>query len=460
MQRRRFLSLVGGAGLGAQTTRKPNIVFVLADDMGWGDLSCYGNRNLKTPGIDRLAHEGTLFTQFYVCGSVCSPSRTAFTTGHYPARHRVHGHFATEELNTNRGMPHFLDPSVPTLARQLKKAGYITAHYGKWHLGHNGNAPMPDAYGFYEHKSVTSMETRWQEQGPGFRARSSAQFVDWGIEFAEKNRDRPFYMQLWMLLPHATLDPTPEQLKPFEGQGPGFGTKHLGANQIYNASVHDLDTQVGRLLKKLDELGLAENTIVVYSSDNGPEDIHIRNASHAAYGSPGPFRGRKRSLYEGGVRVPFLVRWPARVPRGKVNDKTVVAAVDFLPTLLEIAGVAPEGAVDGESMADVFAGKARARVKPVHWEWRFNIAGYYANKSPTLSIREGDWKLLFNPDQSRVELYDIPRDPYENTNLAAANPSVVKRMMARALAWQKTLPSGPVDPGAGSLAYPMPKGNL
>jgi N-acetylgalactosamine-6-sulfatase len=455
-----FLSTLAGTLAPAQTTRKPNIVFILADDMGWGDLSCYGNRGLKTPGIDRLAQEGMLFTQFYVCGPVCSPSRTAFTTGHFPARHRVHGHFATEELNTNRGMPHFLDPSVPTLARQLKKAGYTTVHYGKWHLGHNGNAPMPDAYGFDEHKSVTSMETRWQEQAAGFRARSSAQFVDWGIEFAEKNRDRPFYMQLWMLLPHATLDPTPEQLKPFAGQGPGNGTKHLGANQIYNASVHDLDSQVGRLLKKLDELGLAENTIVVYSSDNGPEDIHIRNASHSAYGSPGPFRGRKRSLYEGGVRVPFLVRWPARVPRGKVNDKTVVAAVDFLPTLLEIAGVAPEGAVDGESMADVFAGKARARVKPVHWEWRFNIAGYYANKSPMLSIRDGDWKLLFNPDRSRVELYDIPRDPYENTNLAAANPDVVKALMEKALAWQKTLPAGPVDPGAGSLAYPMPKGNL
>ncbi|MBM3786524.1 MAG: N-acetylgalactosamine 6-sulfate sulfatase (GALNS) [Acidobacteria bacterium] len=459
MRRRLFFPTLLAPLAQAQPSR-PNIIFILADDMGWGDLSCYGNRGMKTPGIDRLAREGTLFTQFYVGGSVCSPSRTAFTTGHYPARHRVHGHFATAEMNAKRGMPDFLDPRVPTLARQLGKAGYRTAHFGKWHLGHNPGAPMPDAYGFAEHKSVTSNETRWIEAGPGFRAESSRVFVDWSIDFITRNRAEPFYLQLWTLLPHAPLAPTPEQLAPFVKDGPIGG--HLGAHQIYNASLRDLDTQIGRLLAKLDELGLAENTIVVFSSDNGPEDIHIRNASHSAYGSPGPFRGRKRSLYEGGIRVPFLVRWPAKVPKGGVNDTTVVTAVDLLPTLLHFAGVAPEqnAALDGENLQDVFAGKPRLRSRPVFWEWRFQIAGYYANKSPMLAIRDAEWKLLMNPDGSRVELYNIPKDPWEMTNMAFHHPSMVKNLRGKLLSWQRTLPPGPVDPGAGQLDYPMPKGNL
>jgi arylsulfatase A-like enzyme len=459
MRRREFLQALAGPAAMGPAGGKPNIIFILADDLWWGDLNCYGNRNLKTPGMDRLAKEGTLFTQFYVNGPVCSPSRAGFFTGRYPGRHGIHGHFATEELNRRRGMPNYLPEGTPNVARTLRAAGYATAHFGKWHLGNNGGAPLPGAYGFDVHRSVSSTDPQWVENAPGFRAQSSRVFVDWGLEFIREQKGRPFYLQLWMLVPHAPLAPTEAQLAPFAKTGPADTVPHKGAHQIYNASVADLDTQVGRLLAELDKMGLAGNTMVILSSDNGPEDIHIRNASHSAFGSPGPFRGRKRSLYEGGVRVPFLVRWPGRTPAGKVNATTAVSGVDLLPTLAAAAGVKVDDAVglDGEEMLDVFVGTARSRKKPLFWEWRFQIAGYYANKSPILAMRDGDWKLLMNPDRSRVELYDIPRDPYELTNLAAREPKVVEKLARRMLSWQAELPKGPMDEGAGSLAYPMPR---
>jgi len=456
MNRRDFLvSSLTVPALRAQS-RPPNVLFILADDLGWGDLSCYGNQRIKTPNLDAIARQGTLFSQFYVAGSVCSPSRTGFMTGRFPARYRIHGHIATEQFNAQRGMPNFLDPSAPNIARTLRQAGYETAHFGKWHLGHGQGALLPDAYGFSHHKTVTSNETRWQEQGPGFRAKSTAWMVDNTIEFLEQNRSRPFYINFWTLLPHATLEPTEEQMKPFERFRPNT-REHRGAAQVYYASLNDLDTQIGRLMKRLEEMDLARNTIVLFSSDNGPEDIHISNAVHSAIGSPGPFRGRKRSLYEGGVRVPLLARWPGRIPANRVDESSVLGGVDFYPTLSKLAGLPAPAGVDGEDVSDIWTGASRPRRKPLFWEWRFNIAGYNVNRSPMLSMRDGDWKLMMNPDRSRVELYDIPRDPMELNNQAAGKPEVVARMSAALLAWQKTLPPGPVEPAAGRNDYPWPR---
>lgn len=450
--------LIGAPALlrGQATAERPNVLFILADDMGWGDPSCYGNPRMKTPNIDRLAAEGSLFTQFYVCGSVCSPSRSAFMTGMFPARNRIHGHFATEENNQARGMPNFLDPKRPTVARALKEAGYRTGHFGKWHLGRFTGAPLPDAYGFDTHMSVASNETRFEEMAPGFRARSSKWIVDNALAFIRSGKG-PFYAQLWTLLPHAPLSPTAEQLKPFARMQPGPDVPWPGAQQIYHASLRNLDEELGRLFNELEKDGLAKNTLIVMSSDNGPEDIHITNASHAAFGTPGPFRGRKRSLYEGGVRVPFLVRWPGRVPARRVESKAVVAGVDFFPTVAKIAGLrAPEG-VDGDDQSDVLLGASRDRRRPLFWEWRFNVAGYAHNRSPILSMREGDWKLLFNPDGSRAELYRIPEDPMELNNRAPMEADRVRAMMAKALAWQKTLPAGPMDASAGKNDWAWPK---
>lgn len=455
--RRELLAAGVAPWLNARSANPPNVIFILADDMGWGDLSCYGNPRMKTPNLDRLASQGAQFTQFYVNGSVCSPTRSAFMTGMFPACNRMHGHLATEELNAKRAMPNFLDPRVPNVAATMRSAGYRTGHFGKWHLGRGKDAPMPDAYGFDEHKSVNSNETRWDDLDPGFRAQSSRWIVDNALEFVRQGtRTQPFYAQLWMLLPHAPLAPTPEQLAPFAKLQPGPHVPWPGAQQIYNASLFDLDTQVGRLLTELEKAGLADDTLVVFSSDNGPEDIHIGNASHSAFGTPGPFRGRKRSLYEGGIRVPGIFRWPGRIPAGRVDQRAVVSGVDLFPTLARLCGrTAPEN-IDGEDVMDVLGGAHRARRKPLMWEWRFNVAGYAVNRSPILAMREAEWKLLMNPDRSRVELYQIPQDPMEMNNLAAGNPKTVKSMADRLLAWQKTLPPGPMDATAGRNDWNWP----
>jgi len=436
----------------------PNIIFILADDLGWGDLSCYGNPYFKTPNLDRLAAQGTLYTNFYVNGSVCSPSRCAFFTGQYPARQRIHGHFATPAQNQARGMPDWLDARVPNVAALLKRAGYRTAHIGKWHLGQpNPEAPKIEAYGF---DFVGTGETGGavvRKDDAHFRARSTELFVDQALEFIKKSGTQPFYLQLWTLVPHATLNPTPEQMQPFAKLSPQ-NVPHKSAKTIYYASVADLDRQVGRLLDELDKLGLADNTIVFFSSDNGPEDIHILNAGHSGIGSAGPFRGRKRSLYEGGVRVPFLVRWPARVPAKRIDEEAVLAGVDFLPSLCKLAGarLPDDFKGDGEDMSDVLLDKSRPRQRPLLWQWRFNIAGDVFHKSPILAIRDGKWKLHLNPDRSRVELYDIPRDPTQLQNLAAQHSDVVERLAAQALKWHESLPPGPMDPSAGKLVLPWP----
>jgi arylsulfatase A-like enzyme len=438
---------------------KPNIIFILADDLGWGDLSCYGNPYFKTPNLDRLAAQGTLFTHFYVNGSVCSPSRCAFLTGQYPARQRIHGHFATPEQNKARGMPDWLDPQVPNLASLLRRAGYATAHIGKWHLGRGNSAGAPtiDKYGFDFVGTGERGGAKISNDDPYFRARSTELFVDEALGFIRKHAKKPFYLQLWTLVPHATLNPTPEQMKPFEKHSSPNVT-HKSARTVYYASVAELDKQVGRLLDELEKMGLADDTIIVFSSDNGPEDIFILNAGHSGVGSAGPFRGRKRSLYEGGVRVPFLVRWPGQVPAKRIDEEAILAGVDFLPTLAKLSGAKLPDRYDGdgEDMSDVLLGKPRQRSRPLLWEWRFNIAGDPVHKSPILAIREGKWKLHLNPDRSRMELYDIPRDPTQLDNVAEKHPGVVERLAELALTWQRGLPVGPMDPNAGKLALPWP----
>jgi arylsulfatase A-like enzyme len=438
---------------------RPNVIFILADDLGWGDLGCYGHNLLKTPRLDRLAREGTLFTHFYVNGSVCSPSRCAFMTSNYPARQRIHGHYATHEQNAARGMNNWLDPRVPNTARLLHDAGYATAHFGKWHLGSGEGAPAPAEYGFDVTRTVNANGPTWDEVDLTFRARSTAAFVDETLKFVEGHKDQPFYVNLWTLVPHATLNPTEEQMKPYENLGAGGKNfPHKSAAQIYYASVTDLDAQIGRLLDGLEKLGVADNTLVLFSSDNGPEDIHIRNAGHSGIGSAGPFRGRKRSLYEGGVRVPFIIRWPGKVPAGRIDDTSVLAAVDFLPTICKLAGVAvpADHPLDGEDAGDIWLGAARARRQPLMWEWRFRIAGEVFHHSPMLAIREGNWKLYLNPDRSRVELYDMARDPTQLSSVADKHPDVVARLSEQVLGWQKSLPPGPTDPEAGGNSYPWP----
>lgn len=434
--------------------KRPNFIFIFGDDWGWGDLGCYGHHQIKTPHLDQLADQGILFTQFYVTSPVCSPSRTGFLTGQFPSRLGVHAHFAAPDLNAKRQLPDWLDPNVVTVTDLLKGAGYKTGHFGKWHLGGgpNGQPDAPEAkeYGFDDNRVFNGNGPDW-DAGKENRHKSTEVIVDETIRFIEANKGGPFYVQAWLLDTHAYLAPTDEQREPYKNLG--------GALEVYYAAATAADKQIGRLLAKLDELGLADDTVVVFSSDNGPEDISIVNASHSGVGSAGPFRGRKRSLYEGGVRTPFIARWPSHIPAGKVDKDTVLSGVDFLPTVCGLAGIAvPEQMeLDGEDLSPALLGTPKDRAKPLMWEFRFGVVGHVINKSPTLAIREGNWKLLMNPDRSRLELYDIPEDPSELTNVAASNPEVVQKLETQVLAWSETLPGDYHDPGAGVNAYAWPE---
>jgi arylsulfatase A-like enzyme len=447
---------------GEATNARPNVVFILTDDQGWADAHFAGHPYVKTPNLDRLAGQSTWFRQFYVAATVCSPSRCGFMTSHYPARHEIHGHFADHAQNKARAMPDWLDPKTVTITRLLQEAGYATGHFGKWHLGSGAGAPPPSAYGLDDSRTVNSLGPALGGEGaeakdPYFRAKSSAMIVDETIRFIRANQDRPFYVNVWTLLPHAPLKPTPEQLQVYaalapHADDPAFGPwmqKYLaGAKdlksqmQVFCASLTDLDAQIGRLLQALDDLKLAGNTIVFLSSDNGAEDYRIGNASNAGVGNTGPLRARKRSMYEGGIRTFGLVRWPGHVPAGRVDETSVIGGVDWLPTICHLAGVAvPEGVrPDGEDVSDLWMGASRPRRNPLYWEWLFPVAGGGAYQPPRLAVRDGDWKLLVNHDGGGAELYEIPKDAGEEHNVAAEYPDRVKDLTAKVLAWQKSLP--------------------
>lgn len=448
--------------------RRPNIIFLLTDDQGWGDAAAWGHPYYKTPNLDRLTRESRRFGQFYVANPVCSPSRTAFMTGCYPARFRVHGHFATHEQNEARAMPDWLDPKVMTITRQFKDAGYVTGHFGKWHLGSGEGAPEPGAYGIDDYVTLVSNGPQLRDKNAPpeehWWGKSTGIIMDHALAFLRQNRDKPFYLNIWTLVPHAKLDPTPEQLAVYKdlnprADHPAFGkwtqdyyrdAEDLRSQmQVFAASITDLDTQIGRLLDTLKELGLEENTILFFSSDNGPEDYHIRNAANAGVGFAGPHRARKRSLYEGGLRQPLLVRWPGRIAPGVFDETSVVGSVDFLPTVCALTGVKlpDELKLDGENVSDILlTGATRPRKGPLYWEWRSSVAGNPDFAPPPVSIRDGKWKLMTTVDRSRVELYDILADQAEMENVAAAHPEVVERLTRLALDWKATLPPGEEQP--------------
>jgi len=451
-----LLAFVAFVGIPTFAAERPNVIFILTDDQGWGDAKFAGHPYVKTPNLDRLAREGTWFKQFYVAATVCSPSRAAFMTSHWPSRHHIHGHFASHEQNAARHMPDWLDPKVPTVTSLLQQAGYATGHFGKWHLGSGKDAPIPETYGIDVSRTVNSSGPQLGEESkdPFFRAKSTAMIVDETIQFIKANKDRPFYVNVWTLLPHAPLNPTPDQLAVYDKLAPSPGdftgwmrdyaanAKNLTSQmKIFCASLTDLDTQIGRLLDALDELNLARNTLVFFSSDNGPEDYRIGNAANAGVGNTGPLRARKRSMYEGGIRTFGIVRWPGRVAAGRVDETSVISGVDWLPTICKLTGVnvPPTLQPDGEDVSDIWLGRSRPRSKPLYWEWLFRVWGE-EYQPPVLAIRDGNWKLFVNHDGSRAELHDIPNDIAERRNLAAEHPDVVKALTAKALAWAKSLP--------------------
>ena len=432
-------------------TSKPNILFIFADDWGWGDLGCHGLKELKTPNIDRLASEGIDFYRFTVGNPVCSPSRTAILTGNYPARHSIHAAISRHERNVRRGMPDWLDPSVTLLPRLLKDAGYITGHFGKWHLSLHGSknitpeTPRPQAYGIDEAAVWTGPgRTVWENSsyadkaGKGFEPVAScymtAAAVEHTIRFISEAGDRPFYVNLWIKETHALVAATDEEKDVYPDMPE--------PRRTYYAAVTRADRLIGDLLDTLEKLGLERNTLVIFSSDNGPEDPHL-DPDHNRYynvGVTGGLRGRKRSLYLGGVNTPFIARWPGHIPAGQIDSTTVISAVDMLPTFLAVADIPlPEGYIqDGMNVLPALKGDQFIRTRPLYWEWR----GPY-NKEPNwpeLAMLEGNWTILMTKDQRRVELYDVVKDRGQQDNLAGKYPDRTQDMIKKLLRWKATLP--------------------
>jgi N-acetylgalactosamine-6-sulfatase len=445
--------------------KKPNVIFILTDDQGWGDLASYGHPYVKTPNIDRLAKEGTRFNQFYVNASVCAPSRVAFMSGQFPAKQNVHHIYMTEEFNRKHGVAPYLHPDVPTVGDIMKSKGYTTGHIGKWHLsGRTPQGPDPKELGFDFHK-ITHSEHIDPDYTKKWRAtkhpvtEASHWIMEDGIKFIEKHKNsgKPFYLNLWTLVPHGPLQPSPEELevyKKLEANPEDFESwmeeyadrarDFKDQMKIFCAALTSLDEAVGKLLDYLDSEGFAEDTLILFTSDNGPEDYHVGDSTNAGVGSPGITRGRKRSLYEGGIRVPCIVRWPGKVKANKLSN-AVWSAVDLMPTLASItnASLTNPSELDGEDVSDIWFGAEREHKKDLFWEWKYEIFGNEDDyRPPQLAIRDGQWKLLCNPDGSKAELYKIPNDFAEKNDLALAEPEIASTLKTKLLNWKKSIPEG------------------
>jgi arylsulfatase A-like enzyme len=442
---------------GVQAASRPNVIIILADDLGWGDLSCYGNKRARTPHLDRLAREGVRFTQFYVASPICSPSRCGLITGQFPARWRITSYLQTRAGNRAAEQADFLDPKAPSLPRTLKAAGYATAHIGKWHLGGGrdvDDAPRFSAYGYdlglgtYESPEraralglkFTPWDTR-REPDQVARHDRTRWMVDQALAFLNKHVDRPCFINLWLDDIHTPFRPSPDQRAAIK-------TDETMEIANYLAVLVEMDRQIGRLLDGLREKKRDASTIVVFAGDNGPQPSFERTRT-------GGLRGMKWSLYEGGIRTPLIARYPGRIPAGLVNETTVLGAVDLFPTVCQLCRVSPPRAVsfDGEDLSSAFLGKKPTRRNPLLWEYgrKPTPAGSKGSgpfpyprepgaKSPNIAIREGKWKLLVNADGSSPELYDLSSDPNESTNVKDRYEAETRRLTRRALQWRKSLP--------------------
>jgi arylsulfatase A-like enzyme len=435
--------------------QRPNFLFVLIDDMGYADLSCYGQKQIETPNIDRMAKEGIRFTQFYVNSPICSPSRTALMTGQFPARWRITSYLASRTEDRDRGIADWLDPKATTVARLLHDAGYATGHFGKWHMGGQrdvGNAPLITEYGF--DKSVTQFEglgdrilplcdkfdgqpaqryalgsdklgrgeITWMD-----RSKVTSGFVERALQFIRQaDQDgKPFYVDVW----------------PDDVHSPFFPPKSLRGNQtkkqLYLGVVRAMDEQLAPLFDYIrQQPTLRTNTLIIIASDNGPEP---------GAGSAGIFRGHKGNLYEGGVREPLITWGPgllADKARGTVNEKTVIAGVDLLPSLIELSGLQlGDAKLDGEDLSASMLGKAQqTRTKPLFWIRPPDRPGDDRETWPDLSVRDGDSKLLLMENGSGAQLYDLAHDPAETHNLSSQKPETVQRLSKELLDWRKSLP--------------------
>ncbi len=421
----------------ASAQQKPNIVFLLADDLGGSDLHCYGHPYSRTPNIDSLAKDGTRFTQFYAMGATCCPTRTALMTSKFAAS------YAKYPANGGFG-------ERVTITELLKKQGYATGHFGKWHIGPESK---PGTYGI-DAISGGDEEGGKKKKVADERGRD-AHIYDDAIKFIEKNKSGPFYVNVWGHISHNPVNPIdslvkrwsdlkvkdadfPEQMRMKIDEVRKAGGDVDDAMRRYLADVEALDDNVGMILKRLDELGLRESTLVVFSTDQGAD---MTKASQGGLrfnqmGFNGALRGGKHTHWEGGVRCPWIVRWPSHVPAGRTDEQSVISGVDWLPTLCAIAGVKINADdFEGEDASAAWLGKApHVRTKPLFWKTSSTGSEVY--------IREGPWKLRYptRKNGGELELYDILADAAESKNLADKNSDIVKKLSATIEAWIATLP--------------------
>ena len=428
--------------------RPPNVIYIMADDLGYGDLGSYGQEKIKTPHLDRMAREGTRFTQFYSGHTVCAPSRYALFTGRHTGHTLVRGNLGIEPRGD---VP--LQPEDTTLAEVFKAADYQAGLFGKWALGLKGTTGAPHRQGFdaflgYEDQSEAHHYYVDRLQGIEHSVTVNVDvdttqythdlLAEAALNFIGEHEAEPFFLYLPFTIPHKDLIVPKEALDPYldeqgnslfqEPDEPVEGNPH--PNATYAAMVSRLDRDVGRILKRLEALGLAENTIVFFTSDNGPHeegghDPEVTNSN-------GPLRGIKRDLYEGGVRVPMIAWGPGTVPAGRVSDH-VWAAWDVLPTLAELIGPEAPSGIDGLSMASAVTGRGEPpEHEYLYWEFH--------GGTPVEAVRAGRWKALRKPMLTgEIELYDLETDPGEQNNVADQHPRVVRRMH-RMLAKARTQP--------------------
>ena len=440
----------------AAAARPPNIVFIMADDLGYGQLGAYGQDAIKTPNLDRMAREGIRFTQFYAGSAICAPSRSTLMTGQHTGRTAIRGNREILPIGQSQ-----LPANDLTIAEVLKDAGYATGAFGKWGLGGPDSEGLPTRQGFdeffgylcqrrahfyypeflyrgdervpLEGNVVIDDAERHPGAGPPIRAEQYSHdlITDATLRFIETHRDQPFFLYVPSTIPHASIEVPAEALSSyldedgrsifpetaFEG---GHYSPQERPNAAYAAMISRLDRDVGRIIAKLEELDLAENTIVFFTSDNGP--AHSGGANPEFFNSSGPFRGTKRDLYEGGIRVPMLVWGPGHVPAGRVSGHTW-AMWDILPTAAELAGAAVPLNLDGISMRDaLLGGQAPSGHDYLYWE--------VYEQGSAQAVRMGDWKAVRRPMLTGdVELFDLNADIGETTDLAEENPELVKKML-------------------------------
>jgi arylsulfatase A-like enzyme len=414
------LALIGVAPLAA-AEQKPNIVLILADDLGINDLGCYGRKDQSTPNLDRLASQGMRFTNAYAACPVCSPTRASILTGKNPARLHL-----TTFLpgRTDAPSQKLLHPKInlqlpreeKTLADLLKDAGYVSACFGKWHLGGAGFGPEKRGFDVV-HAGKANTTPSDTEGGKGeYDLTAQAE------KFIEINKDRRFFLYLAHNNPHVPLAARPELVAKYRDS----------FNPIYAAMIETLDDSVGRVLAKLDALKLTERTIVVFNSDNG--GLHVLELPNTPATHNTPYRAGKGFLYEGGIRVPLIVRWPGHVAAGKVVDVPVIST-DWTPTLLDICGVKAPGPLDGVSLAGLLQGGDLA-ARPLLWH-----VPHYMNQGsrPAGAIREGNWKLIEHYEDGRVELFDLSKDVGEARDLSATEPHRAAELKAKLAAWRRSV---------------------